>query len=58
MNPTQPCNPLQRVACAAGAAMATVAIGLSIHLLARSYDVATEAQAAAHPVVVAQVQPR
>ena len=56
MNPTQPQSTLQRAACAAGAVMTTVAIGLFIHPLARNYDAAAEAQAAARPVIVAHAQ--
>jgi hypothetical protein len=59
MTPTPPrTNALLRLTCAAGATLTTAVIGLSINALAHHYDEAAEALAAAHPVVVAQTQPR
>jgi hypothetical protein len=58
MTPTPRANPLLRLTCAAGAALTTAVIGLSIQALARHYDEAAEALAAAQPVVVAWAQPR
>jgi hypothetical protein len=49
---------LLRLTFAACAALTTAVIGLSIHALARHYDEAAEALAAAQPVVVARAQPR
>jgi hypothetical protein len=58
MNPTPRTDALLRLTCAAGAVITTAVIGLSIHSLARTYDVAAETQARAQPLVVAQAQPR
>ncbi len=60
MTPIHHTNALSRLTCAAGAVISTAVIGLLIHSLARTYDVAAEAQAATRHVVVAQAlaQPR
>jgi len=58
MTPMPRTHALSRLTCAAAAVLTTVAIGLLIDSLARHYDQAAEASAAAHPVVVAQAQPR
>ena len=58
MTPMPRTRALLRLTCAAGAALTTAVIGLSIQALARHYDEAAEALATAHPVVVAQAQPR
>jgi hypothetical protein len=49
---------LLRLTCAAGAALITAVIGLSIQVLARHYDEPAAVLAAAQPAVVAQAQPR
>jgi hypothetical protein len=58
MHPTQRPDTLPRLACAACAVMATAAIGLFTHALARNYDVAAAQQAMAQPVLVAHAQSR
>jgi len=58
MTPTPRANPLLRLTCAAGAVITAAVIGLSIHALARNYDMAAEALASTQPVVVAQAQQR
>lgn len=58
MTPMPRTRALLRLTCAAGAVITTVVIGLSIHALARNYDMAAEALASTQPVVVAQAQQR
>lgn len=58
MTPTPRTNALLRLTCATGAVLVTVLIGQSIDSLARHYQWAAEAMAAARPVVVAHAQPR
>jgi hypothetical protein len=49
---------LLRLIFGAGAVLTTTVIGLSIHVLARTYETAAETQASAQPVIVAQANPR
>jgi hypothetical protein len=58
MTPVPRTNALLRLTCAASAVLTTALIGLSIHPLARTYDLAAETLAATAPVVVAHAQPR
>jgi hypothetical protein len=53
MKTPQQTDPLTRLACAAGAMVATIVIGLGIHALARSYEAVGETLATAQPSVVA-----
>jgi hypothetical protein len=51
-------NALLRLTCAASAVLTTALIGLSIHSLARTYDLVADTLAATGLVVVARAQPR